>query len=77
MVRAMTHAKTANDSEQPALPAWKAFVVQFSRDTEDFASGCSGRVEHLSSGRRAHFESPGELLSILERLLNEMGRAGA
>jgi hypothetical protein len=75
MVAAMTGAKSPAESEQPALPAWKAFVVQFSRETEDFSRGCAGRVEHLSSGRRAHFESPGELLAILERLIHEMGPA--
>ena len=58
---------------QPALPAWKAFVVQFSRETEDLSGPCSGRIEHLSSGRRAQFHSPEELLAILATLLDELG----
>lgn len=53
----------------PALPAWKAFAVQFSR-----ASGgggvFSGRIEHLDSGRRTAFASRDELLETLERMLD-------
>jgi hypothetical protein len=62
-------------SEQPALPAWKAFVVQFSREAEGAGRTFSGRVEHLSSGRRARFNSPEELVATLRRLLDELGRA--
>ena len=54
------------------LPAWKAFVVQFSRETER-TSGCSGRVQHLRSGRQARFESAAELLAALDKLLAEVG----
>lgn len=61
-------------SEGPGLPAWRAFVVQFSRQTEPATNSLSGRVEHLSSGRRAHFESSEELLAALCRLLQELGR---
>ena len=60
--------------EQPALPAWKAFVVQFSRESEGVTETFSGRVEHLSSGRRVHFDSPDELLAVLRRWLDELGR---
>ena len=60
------------DAEQPALPAWKAFVVQFSRETG--GSVFAGRIEHLSSGRRADFSSPEELVATLRRLLDELGR---
>ncbi len=61
--------------EQPALPAWKAFVVQFSREAEGVTGRFSGRVEHLSSGRRAHFDSPEELVAVLRRLLDELGKS--
>lgn len=61
--------------EQPSLPAWKAFVVQFSRETHGLTGTFSGRVEHLNSGRRARFESPDELVAILRQLLDELGRA--
>jgi hypothetical protein len=59
----------------PALPAWKAFVVQFTRESEGLAETFSGRVEHLSSGRRARFASPEELVATLRRLLDEQGKA--
>jgi hypothetical protein len=57
----------------PELPAWKAFVVQFSRDANARAGIFSGRVEHLSSGRRARFSSTDELLAVLAKLLDEIG----
>ena len=60
----------------PELPAWKAFVVQFSRDAEAHAGVFSGRVEHLSSGRRARFASREDLLAILERELEELEKSG-
>jgi len=61
--------------EQPALPAWRAFVVQFTREREDLPGAFSGRIEHLSSGRQARFESPEELVVTLRRLLHELGKA--
>jgi len=57
----------------PELPAWKAFVVQFSRDVGVRPGVFAGRVEHLSSGRRARFNSTDELLTLLEKLLDEFG----
>ncbi|MEO8752089.1 MAG: hypothetical protein ABI624_05365 [Casimicrobiaceae bacterium] len=51
--------------------------MQFSRETCDMNSGCSGRIEHLSSGRRAHFDSPRQLLAVLERLLLDLGEKDA
>jgi hypothetical protein len=68
----MSQGKPAQQ-ELPALPAWKAFVVQFSRDSSEQAGIFTGRIEHLSSGRRAHFHSPDELVATLERLLAELG----
>ena len=56
----------------PELPAWKAFVVQFSRDTATAPATFSGRIEHLSSGRRARFRSAHELLTIFGKLLAEI-----
>ena len=55
------------------LPVWKAFVVQFSRETNPRARKFSGRVEHMSSGRRARFTSAPELLAALRTLLVELG----
>jgi hypothetical protein len=57
----------------PAFPVWKAFVVQFSRDTQAQAGIFSGRGEHISSGRRARFGSTTELLAALGMLLDQLG----
>jgi hypothetical protein len=56
----------------PSLPAWKAFVVQFSRETAAGSGVFSGRVEHLHSGRRARFGSREALLATLESMLDEI-----
>jgi len=56
----------------PTLPAWKAFTVQFSIESCPHSGVFSGRVEHLNSGRRARFASKAELLSVLERMLDEI-----
>lgn len=57
----------------PTLPAWKAFVVQFTADAGMRGPRCSGRIEHLSSGRRVRFESKEELLEGLSKLLDDLG----
>jgi hypothetical protein len=54
----------------PALPAWKAFAVQFSKGSGGGARVFSGRVEHLQSGRRTTFSSRDELVAMLERMLD-------
>jgi hypothetical protein len=59
----------------PELPAWKAFVVQFTREAGTHAGIFAGRVEHLSSGRRARFGSAEELLTILTKLLDDLAAA--
>jgi hypothetical protein len=59
---------------EPALPAWKAFVVQFNRETKGSSGTFAGRVEHLTSGRRAHFESPEELVAVIGQLIEELGK---
>ena len=62
----------AGDTSGPSLPAWKAFVVQFSHETGTRPGIFSGRVEHLNSGRRARFASKQDLLVVLERLLGDI-----
>jgi hypothetical protein len=61
----------------PALPVWKAFVVQFSRETQTETGVFSGRVEHLSSGRRARFASIQALLATLTSMLADLGEEGS
>ena len=74
-IRSCPSAPLSNPSAVglPQLPAWKAFVVQFSRETDAASAAWSGRVEHLSSGRRARFGSVEELVAALRRLLSELG----
>ena len=57
----------------PSLPPQKAFVVQFTVDSEPAAGVFAGRVEHLATGVRLRFASPGTLLDCLRRLLGESG----
>ncbi len=51
----------------PLSPQW-AFVVQF-RATPGKSVYAAGRVEHLVSGRTAHFQSLEELTTYLAREL--------
>lgn len=55
---------------EPALPSWKAFVIQLSSDTTPDSGIFAGRVEHLASGHRERFASGKELLSVVMRLLH-------
>lgn len=48
-------------------------MVQFNRATDSPTGTFAGRVEHLKSGRRAHFDSPDALLAVFGRLLAELG----
>ena len=55
-----------------SLPAWKAFVVQFTADSGPARGGTfAGRVEHLSSGRRVRFATVRELVDCLRGLLDQ------
>jgi hypothetical protein len=64
--------REARDRISPALPTWKAFVIQLSQDTTPESGVFAGRVEHLASGRRERFASGTELLSAVVRLLSEL-----
>ena len=50
---------------QPALPANRAFVVQFHAPRSEGSPTYDGRVEHLVSGREARFHSLEELLEFM------------
>jgi len=58
---------------EPALPSWKAFVIQLSHDTTPESGIFAGRIEHLGSGRRQRFASGKELLATVMRLLTDLG----
>jgi hypothetical protein len=59
-------------SSQPALPANRAFVVQFRALPPEGAPTYDGRVEHLVSGQEARFHSLEELLSFMVRVLTNV-----
>ena len=59
-------------AETPALPYAKAFVVQFSVDTDSGLEHATGRVEHLQTGRQARFTSVAELVTCITKLLRDM-----
>jgi hypothetical protein len=72
------HAQASSDGEDvPALPVWKAFVVQFSRETGAQTGVFAGRVEHMSSGRRARFRSSEQLIAELRTMLDQLGENGS
>ncbi len=56
------------DVEQPLSPT-RAFVVQFREEPEEAGNRFAGRVEHVTSGQAARFESPEDLLAFLVRVL--------
>jgi hypothetical protein len=60
------------DAIEPALPSWKAFVLQMSHDTAPGSGIFAGRIEHLGSGRRERFGSGEELLVMVMRLLSDL-----
>jgi hypothetical protein len=59
-------------SSQPALPANRAFVVQFRALTSEGSPTYDGRVEHLVSGQEARFHSLEELLAFMVRVLTNV-----
>lgn len=67
---------SANSEDVPALPVWKAFVVQFSRETGVQTGAFAGRVAHMSSGRRGRFGSTQELVAVLRNMLAQLGEKG-
>jgi len=56
-------------ADGPGLPYAKAFVVQFTAETDAGLEHAGGRVEHLQSGRRARFASIGDLRACIVSLL--------
>lgn len=63
-------------ADRPTLPYAKAFVVQFTTETDGRLQHATGRVEHLQSGRRARFVSTAELLACIVALLADSRGAG-
>ena len=57
------------DKKQPALPANRAFVVQFHVDARLEHGHFKGRVEHVVSYEAARFESLEELVAFMVRVI--------
>ena len=51
------------------LPYARAFVVQFSAETDARRGTVTGRIEHLQTGRRSRFVSTDELLAWIMAML--------
>jgi hypothetical protein len=64
-------------SNQPSLPANRAFVVQIHADAQLEQGDCKGRVEHLTSMQVAHFDSSEALLAFMARILTAQQQAKA
>jgi hypothetical protein len=54
-----------------------AFVIQFRDASESDAGQHSGRIEHVSSGRTANFQSLEELPELLLQMLRRAASDGA
>ncbi len=59
-------------THEPSLPANRAFVVQFRKETDLSQGHCKGRVEHVVSWQATHFNSLDELLSFIARVLSQV-----
>lgn len=62
------------EAEQPLSPT-RAFVVQFREEPDGAGNRFAGRVEHLTSGQAARFDSPEDLLAFLVRVLRGGNRS--
>jgi len=54
---------TPDGRPRSPLPAERAFVVQLRADADLGSGVITGRIEHVSSGRAALFDSAGELIA--------------
>jgi hypothetical protein len=55
------------------LPARRAFVVQFSAQTQVDLGQFTGRVEHVVSGHARRFQTLEELIGCLVQMLATLG----
>ena len=66
--------KPKSEEKSFFLPARRAFVIQFSMDTEVQQSRLTGRAEHVMSGQSTHFSSLDDLLGFLAQVLSKNKR---
>ena len=60
----MATTRLTGAADRP-FPARRAFVLQLRAEANVTGGELTGRVEHLASGRVAHFDSLAELLRFL------------
>lgn len=70
-------SQNSSQTQAVALPANRAFVVQFQGTDAGQAAEMAGRVEHLTSGHRVRFQSWEELHSFIEQELARLEQAAA
>lgn len=58
-----------------AYPSERAFVLQFHREADLKIGRFLGRIEHVSSGRVGHFQSPEELVAFAAEYVPPQDRA--
>ncbi len=63
------------EPERP-FPAGRAFVLQLHADADVTTGAVAGRVEHVASGRVAHFDSVVELMRFIGLTLDDVRSAG-
>jgi len=61
---------TAEGRQLPTLPAARSFVLRLRADA-DVGHRLAGRIEHVVTGRGAHFGSLAELLAFLDDVLRD------
>jgi len=71
------HSQNPRRTQEGALPANRAFVVQFQGAAAGQAASLAGRVEHIISGRRMRFASWEELQCFIEQELAQLEKASA
>src|SRR4029450_3056227 len=54
---------------QPSLPTNRAFLVQFRIQATEASPAYASRVEHVVSGDESRFQSLGELLAVMIRVV--------
>jgi hypothetical protein len=64
-------------ADGPTLPYAKAFVVQFTAETDPHLDHVAGRVEHLQTGRQSRFASIDALLACITALLGDSATTSA
>lgn len=57
--------------EKTALPANRAFIVQFAPAKGDGSLVFKGRIEHIVSGQVAIFSNESELQEFIQKLLSD------